>query len=104
MSAGSQVRCGTFGKHPSSTGKRCCCACADEEATKHTVSYSCARHSQTLPAWHWQSLRGFAADAARLVTVPLSQTGEGIKECELIEWHIKARTAHSAAVLTRGSC
>lgn len=45
-------------------------------------------------------MRGFAADAARLVTVPLAQTGEGIKECELIEWHIKVIpvTSHVAAL------
>jgi len=36
VSAGSQVRCGRFGKQPNSTGTSCCCACADEEATKHT--------------------------------------------------------------------
>ena len=36
VSAGSQVRCGRFGKQPNSTATSCRCACADEEATKHT--------------------------------------------------------------------
>ena len=26
---------------------------------------------------------------SRLINVPLAQTGEGIKECELISWHVK---------------
>lgn len=46
------------------------------------------------------------------MTVPLAQTGEGIKECELIEWHIKARrpswhcprSAQAALVDCLGCC
>ena len=26
---------------------------------------------------------------SRLINIPLAQTGEGIKECELISWHVK---------------
>ena len=70
-------------------------------STPTQVYYCCAQRLQTVPARRWQPLRGFAADAARLVTVPLSQTGEGIKECELIEWHIKVLTARSATVMSR---
>jgi len=41
-------------------------------STPAQVHHRCAQRSQALPAWRWQSLRGFAADAARLVTVALS--------------------------------
>ena len=32
---------------------------------------------------------GATPTASSIISVPLAQTGEGIKECELTEWHVE---------------
>jgi hypothetical protein len=47
----------------------------------------CARTAAT--AAPWQLLRGYGT----LVQFPLAQTGEGISECELVQWFVKVGAA-----------
>ena len=35
---------------------------------------------------------------SKLVQVPLAQTGEGIKECELVSWHVKVTSSTCSAL------
>ena len=38
---------------------------------------------------HEAPTRGVASSAREVVTFPLAQTGEGISECELMQWFVK---------------
>jgi hypothetical protein len=40
---------------------------------------------------HAAPARGLASSAGEVVTFPLAQTGEGISECELMQWFVKVR-------------
>ena len=35
--------------------------------------------------------RAFASQSNKVVPLPLAQTGEGIKECELISWFVEVK-------------